>query len=52
MAFDVGFTGIGCYNNFMHVDTGPKRCWGPEGGRASMYQQYVSIFQRNGYAVG
>lgn len=52
MAFDVGFTGIGCYNSFMHVDTGPKRCWGPEGGRASMYQQYVSIFQRNGYAVG
>ena len=52
LAVDVGFTGIGCYNSFMHVDTGPKRCWGPKGGRASMYQQYVSTFQKNGYTVG
>ena len=27
-AIDAGFTGIGCYNNFIHVDTGPKRSWG------------------------
>jgi len=52
MACDVGFTGIGCYNAFIHVDTGPKRCWGPEGGRDSMYQQYVSILSRNGYGFG
>ena len=52
LAVDAGFTGIGCYNSFMHVDVGPKRCWGPKGGRASMYQQYVSVFQKNGYTVG
>jgi len=52
MACDVGFTGIGVYNGFMHVDTGPKRCWGPRGGRASVYQQYVSILRTNGYTVG
>ena len=52
LACDVGFTGIGVYNNFMHVDTGPKRCWGPSGGRASVYQQYVSVLRKNRYTVG
>lgn len=52
LAIEAGFTGIGCYNSFIHVDTATKRCWGPSGGRASMYQQYVSILQKNGYTVG
>ena len=52
LAIDAGFTGIGCYNSFMHADTATKRCWGPSGGRASMYQQYVSVLRKNGYTVG
>lgn len=27
-AEDVGFTGFGFYNSFLHVDTGRKRWWG------------------------
>lgn len=27
-ARSVGFTGIGYYASFLHVDTGPKRTWG------------------------
>ena len=50
-AVDAGFSGIGCYNSFMHVDIGPKRCWGPSGGRASMYSEFVQIFRSNGYTV-
>lgn len=52
LAIEAGFTGIGVYNGFIHCDTGPKRCWGPSGGRASVYQQYVSTLQKNGYTVG
>jgi|TARA_B110000908_G_scaffold82280_1_gene98548 hypothetical protein len=52
MAIDAGFTGIGVYNGFMHCDTGAKRCWGPSGGRASVYQQYVATLKKNGYTVG
>ena len=26
-ALEVGFTGIGRYDNFVHVDTGPARTW-------------------------
>ena len=52
LVIDAGFTGIGCYNSFIHVDTASKRCWGPSGGRASMYQQYVSVLRKNGYTVG
>jgi hypothetical protein len=50
-AIDAGFTGIGCYNSFMHVDIGNKRCWGPTGGRASMYSEFVQLFRQNGYTV-
>jgi hypothetical protein len=50
-AIDAGFTGIGCYNSFMHVDIGPKRCWGPSGGRASMYREFVNILTSNGFTV-
>lgn len=50
-AVDAGFSGIGCYNSFMHVDIGNKRCWGPSGGRASMYAEFVSVFTENGYTV-
>ena len=52
LAIEAGFTGIGVNNAFIHCDTGPKRCWGPSGGRASVYQQYVSTLQKNGYTVG
>ena len=39
-AIDAGFTGIGCYNNFIHVDTGPKRSWGANGSYTTMPPQY------------
>ena len=50
-AIDAGFTGIGCYNSFMHVDIGPKRCWGPSGGRASMYTEFLTVLRQNGFNV-
>ncbi len=28
LARSIGFTGIGRYNSFLHVDTGPARVWG------------------------
>lgn len=52
MAIDVGFSGIGVYNSFIHVDTSTKRCWGPSGGRASVFQQYKAVLKKNGYTVG
>lgn len=45
-----GFTGIGCYNDFVHVDIGPKRCWGPNGSRTGMQTQYRPILSQNGYS--
>jgi hypothetical protein len=50
-AIDAGFTGIGAYNSFMHVDIGAKRCWGPSGGRASMYAEFVQLLRQNGFTV-
>jgi hypothetical protein len=50
-AIDAGFTGIGCYNSFIHIDIGAKRCWGPSGGRASMYSEFVALLRQNGYTV-
>lgn len=50
-AIDAGFSGIGCYNSFMHADIGAKRCWGPSGGRASMYTEFVALLRQNGYTV-
>ena len=49
-AIDAGFTGIGCYNNFIHVDIGSKRNWGP--GNSSIYQfvQYRPVLKANGYS--
>jgi lysozyme len=32
----LGFTGIGVYNNAIHVDLGGRRAWGPSYGRASV----------------
>jgi|TARA_B110000858_G_scaffold51735_1_gene59888 hypothetical protein len=52
LVINSGFTGIGVNNAFIHCDTGTKRCWGPSGGRASVYQQYVSLLKTNGYTVG
>lgn len=32
----MGFTGIGVYGNSIHIDTGPRRSWGPSHGRESV----------------
>jgi hypothetical protein len=32
----LGFTGIGVYNNAIHLDVGPKRYWGPSHGKESL----------------
>jgi|TARA_B110000858_G_scaffold36900_1_gene41525 hypothetical protein len=50
-AVDAGFTGIGCYTNFMHLDIGPKRQWGPSGSRTSQYASYKPILSTNGFNV-
>jgi len=50
-AVDAGFTGIGCYDNFMHLDIGPKRQWGPNGSRTSQYASYRPILSANGFTV-
>lgn len=51
MACDAGFTGIGVYNGFIHCDTGAKRCWGPDGGRSSVFSQYQTVLQSNGFST-
>lgn len=51
-AIDAGFTGIGCYNNFIHVDIGPKRHWGPNGSFTTQFQQYKPVLRANGYTGG
>ena len=48
---DAGFTGIGCYNGFIHVDIGAKRQWGPNGSRTGQYAQYKPVLQANGYTL-
>jgi hypothetical protein len=50
-AIDAGFTGIGCYDSFCHLDVDAKRHWGPSGGRASQYAQYKPVLSANGYTV-
>lgn len=50
-AIDAGFTGIGCYNNFIHVDIGAKRQWGPNGSRTGQFAQYKPVLQANGYTL-
>jgi hypothetical protein len=50
-AINAGFTGIGCYNSFCHVDIGAKRHWGPNGSRTSQYAQYKSVLSANGYTL-
>ena len=49
-AVDAGFTGIGCYNNFMHVDIGTKRHWGPNGSYTGQFAQYKPVLKANGFA--
>ena len=51
MACDAGFTGIGVYNGFIHCDAGAKRCWGPDGGRSSVFSQYQTVLQSNGFST-
>lgn len=50
-AIDAGFSGIGCYNSFIHVDISSKRQWGPNGSRTSQFPQYKPVFQSNGYTM-
>ena len=50
-ACDAGFTGIGCYNNFIHVDIGAKRHWGPNGSYTSQFAQYKPVLRANGYSA-
>ena len=38
LAGAAGFTGIGVYPGFIHVDTGKKRAWGSNGSRATLPQ--------------
>lgn len=49
-AIDAGFSGIGCYNNFIHVDISSKRQWGPNGSYTGQYAQYKPVLRANGYA--
>jgi|TARA_B110000908_G_scaffold82690_1_gene98993 hypothetical protein len=51
LAIDAGFSGVGCYENFIHLDIGNKRQWGPSGGRASQFAQYKPVFTTNGFTV-
>ena len=51
LVIDAGFTGIGTYNGFIHCDLGPKRCWGPDGGRSSVFRQYQTVLQKNGFST-
>lgn len=48
-AIDAGFTGIGIYNGFVHVDIGPKRCWGSNGSRTGVSSTFRPILSQNGY---
>ena len=50
-AIDAGFTGIGCYDNFIHVDIGAKRHWGPNGSRTGQFAQYKPVLSANGYST-
>jgi len=50
-AIDAGFTGIGCYNSFIHLDIGPKRHWGSNGSYTGQFAQYKPVLQSNGYTV-
>ena len=35
-AISAGFRGVGVYNGHIHLDTGNKRCWGPNGLRSGL----------------
>jgi hypothetical protein len=50
-AIDAGFTGIGCYDNFIHVDIGTKRQWGPNGSYTGQFAQYKPVLRANGYTT-
>lgn len=50
-AINAGFTGIGCYNSFIHLDIGNKRHWGPNGSYTGQFAQYKTVFRANGYTV-
>jgi len=49
-AINAGFTGIGCYNSFLHVDIGTKRHWGSNGSYTGQFAQYKPVLRANGFA--
>ena len=49
-AIDAGFSGIGTYNSFMHVDIGTKRHWGSNGSYTGQFAQYKPVLRANGFA--
>lgn len=48
-AIDAGFTGIGCYNSFIHVDIGLKRNWGPGNSSKYQFEEFKPVLKANGY---
>lgn len=47
-AVRVGIGGIGIYNSFTHIDTGPVRAWGPNGSRTSLPSWAAQTLQQAG----
>jgi len=45
MASELGFGGIGVYDNAMHFDVGPRRAWGPSYSRDSVPEWAVPMIQ-------
>lgn len=53
-AIDAGFTAIGVYNTFTHIDIrGAKIAWGSNGSRTSLpnYPWALEVLRANGYSV-
>jgi uncharacterized Zn-binding protein involved in type VI secretion len=50
-AIDAGFTGIGIYNSFTHLDIAGRRAWGNNGSRTTLprYPWALETLRANGY---
>ena len=54
-AINAGFTAIGIYNSFTHIDIrGAKIAWGSNGSRTGLpkYPWAQTVLRANGYATG
>jgi hypothetical protein len=47
MASAMGFTGIGVYKNTVHLDTGPRRSWGPDHSSGSVPAWAADAIERH-----